>query len=211
MATTEIVRKAGRPSAEAAQKIYDDILNAAYRAFVDQGFAEATVDGIATMAQTTRRSVVHRFPTKDDLLIAVADRKLKDMLAATAIREDELTENLLDTLHSALRRLLTLFLEPDMLGYCRMSMNETQRLPIIGKLSIEWNEAVVESYVRLILKAQKAGHFRRFSARTMADMAIGVMLSNPFNRALLGDPGFQDPHKIDVYFSEMWAIFVAMA
>jgi hypothetical protein len=84
-------------------------------------------------------------------------------------------------------------------------------LPRLGELTIAWNEALIASYVRFVLRAQQAGHFRCFGARAIAEMAIGIMLSNPLNRTLLGDAKFAESDGADIYFSEMWAILAALA
>jgi AcrR family transcriptional regulator len=204
------IRKAGRPSAAEAARIRETILDAAVEAFIEHGYGESTIDGIALRAQTTRRSIIHRFATKEDLLSAVVERQLAVMLRETEVRDEE-SDDLLEVMRAAFRRLLDYILSPASLGYSRLVMHEVPRIADIGARSIAWNEALVASYVRLILRAQEAGHFRRYSANTLAHMAIGVMLSNPVNRALLGDPAFFDPHRIDMYFSEMWAVFLTMA
>jgi AcrR family transcriptional regulator len=207
----EISRRAGRPSLEEAEKIRKAILDAAQTLFLSLGYAEATIDGIALLAQTTRRSVVHRFPAKEDLLVAAVERKIAEMLEVMIVPEPESDEDLLDALRGAFQRLLNKVLEPRTLGYLRLMMNEVVRFPQIGEMIIAWNEALVASYVRLILRAQDAGYFRRFNAKTIAHMGIGVMLSNPANRGIFGDETFHSEHSIDLYFSEMWAVFLTMA
>lgn len=208
--TAEQARKAGRPSAAEAARIRERILEAGFDIFIEQGFGGATIDGIALRAQTTRRSIVHRFPTKEDLLSAVVDHRIAITLNQSAVREDE-SDDVLEAIRSAFRRLLGYVLSPSSLGFARLIMHEAPRIADVGVKTIASNEALVVSYVRLILRAQEAGYFRRYSANTMAHMAIGIMMSNPVNRAMLGDPAFFDPHKIDMYFSEMWAVFLTMA
>jgi len=208
--TAEQARRAGRPSAADAASIRERILEAAFDAFIEYGYVGATIDGIALRAQTTRRSIIHRLPSKEVLLSAVVDSRTAIMLELNAFLEDE-SDDILEAIRSTFRSLLDYVLSPASLGFARLIMHEVPRVADVGVKAIAFNEALVISNARLVLRAQQAGYFRRYSANTLAHLAIGVMLSNPVNRAMLGDPAFFDPHKIDMYFSEMWAVFLTMA
>jgi len=48
------------------------------------------------------------------------------------------------------------------------------------------------------------------SATALATVLVSTMLSNPINRAMMGDPQFVSEHSAALYFSQNWAIFLSM-
>jgi hypothetical protein len=73
------------------------------------------------------------------------------------------------------------------------------------------NEAVAKVLLDVILRVQRTGRMQRLSATTLATMMIGMLLSNPVNRAMLGDPQFRTEHGLELYFSQVWSLLFAMA
>ena len=57
------------------------IIKAAYRLFGDRGFAETTMDDVATAAHVAKGAVYHHFATKEALFEAVFDQVSQELLA----------------------------------------------------------------------------------------------------------------------------------
>ena len=81
------------------------ILDAAYELFHRKGFGRVSIDDIAALAKTTKRTLYNHFKSKDDLLVAVLDHQHE--LAAARIRKHEShysgsAEEILATLFSEL-------------------------------------------------------------------------------------------------------------
>ena len=63
------------------------ILDAAYELFYRKGFGRVSIDDIAALAKTTKRTLYNHFKSKDDLLVAVLNHQHE--LAAARIRKHE--------------------------------------------------------------------------------------------------------------------------
>jgi AcrR family transcriptional regulator len=66
-------RRAGRPTMQDSRRLNAKGFEAAFHVFAQEGYAGATIEQIAAEAGTTRRSVSHRFPDKEALLLVVVD------------------------------------------------------------------------------------------------------------------------------------------
>ena len=203
-------RRVGRPSRADAEKLDQRILEAAHRSFIDRGFNLTTIEKIAADCGTTRRSVTHRFADKDVILVAVAERwaiaTLENIMAW-----DGASSEPLDVFRKVCRKLLSMATAPAEAALYGVFLGEVARIPELTEVLISNNDRLAVEIERILLRAQEAGLFKQYSAATIATSAIGIMVSNPLNRAMVGDPQFRSDHQIDLYFSTMWAIFQIMA
>ena len=208
---SEPLRRAGRPRREESSQLSDRVLACAFRSFCNNGFALTTIEGIAADCGTTRRSIIHRFPDKDALLAAVAERHIHGAMDElhSMLRYDD--PDPMSALRDACRFLLSVAMKPATAAFYRMAINETQRIETLASMMVWSSDEYERAFVRLILAAQNAGTFQRHSAPTLATAVIGTFMSNPLNRLLMGDPLMRDELHIDIYFSEAWSVFLAAA
>jgi AcrR family transcriptional regulator len=66
-------RKPRGPNAERRLATRDKILAAAVRCLAENGYAQTSTVRVAEMAKVARGSLLHQFPTRIDLILAVAD------------------------------------------------------------------------------------------------------------------------------------------
>ncbi len=66
--------RCGRPPRELAGKVEERILDAAGKVFLERGFSGASVDEIAEVACAGKPTIYARFPSKEALFTAVAER-----------------------------------------------------------------------------------------------------------------------------------------
>lgn len=79
----------------------DAILDAAVEAFAARGYRGASIDSIAAAVGVSRQGVLHHFPSKVKLLIAVLDRRdQQDMEHGAKVRE-EIGGSLLKTIRAS--------------------------------------------------------------------------------------------------------------
>jgi AcrR family transcriptional regulator len=76
----ETKRKPGRPRTKPAAERRDDLLNAADRLFLDQGFALTSVDQITRAAGVAKGTFYLYFTTKDDVRNALDERLAQQQL-----------------------------------------------------------------------------------------------------------------------------------
>ncbi len=65
----------GRPTPEKAEQLTSDILRIATEVFLEHGFKRAKISDIIERAGGSKGTIYARYPTKDDLFIAVVDQK----------------------------------------------------------------------------------------------------------------------------------------
>ena len=83
-----------------ARRNLERVLDAATEVFAEEG-PEARVDEIATRAGVGPGTVFRRFPTKDDLMFAVIERRVEEMrsIAQEALAADDPGEAFFDFVH----------------------------------------------------------------------------------------------------------------
>ncbi len=183
----------------------------ALRSFCDYGFAQTTIERVAADCGTTRRSVLHRFPDKDSLLLAAGESHIEQSLAVLHASLRFADPEPMEALRDGCRQLLNLALRPATIAFFRVAINEAARIPALSARLIWSSDEFERAYQRLLLSAQDAGTFQRHSASTLATALVGTFLSNPLNRAALGDPLLREEHHVEIYFSQAWSVFLAAA
>lgn len=152
------------------------ILDAAYELFHRKGFGRVSIDDIAALAKTTKRTLYNHFKSKDDLLVAVLDHQHE--LAGARIRRHERhysggAEEILATLFSELAVWST---RPGWTGagFTRLVMELADLPGHPARAVARRHKAAVEAwYAELLKKAQIAMPAER--AREVALLAEGAM------------------------------------
>ena len=202
-------RRAGRPSKLDADLLDRVVVDTALRLFLRDGFSRTTMEHIATSCGTVRRTVLHRFPTKEELFIAAARHHHELWVAkeANVLKSEDPLIALRDwcefLLHSALH--------PDNAAMFRMCAGEAAHITGLAELILNWDSDTTRSTENLVLQAQKNGLFQQQDAEMLACEIQSVMMSYPLNRSMFFDPVFADQQSIDIYSSKAWSLFARMA
>lgn len=203
-------RRAGRPTLIQTAEMTERILDAAELSFIRRGFQETTIVQLAEDCGVTRRSIVARFPGKDDLLIAVCVRDTNiyaPRLAGVTIREDHAWEDL----EALIRKLWERGADMKQAALLRAYMGEAVRLPQLAAHIRGFYHELTTVLEGKILALQRNGLFRNYKASTVAATAISLVISNPRIRTMLLDPTFDDPVMVERYFSDAWLLIREMA
>lgn len=203
-------RRAGRPAVRDAADITDRILTAAETLFLADGLAATSIERVAAESGTTRRTILHRFKTKEDLFQATVDRYCVNLTAGIMETGDDSTEPLV-RLRTVCRNIMELALGDRNMMFFRNCGTEIYRFPDLAARLAVVSEDLDRDIAAVILDAQSHGLFRQYSAQALANVVVGSMLSNPLNRASMGDPAFLDRRRRELYFSQTWALFAGMA
>ncbi|AZI36868.1 putative TetR family transcriptional regulator [Caenibius tardaugens NBRC 16725] len=122
-------RKGGRPSSASTAKLREDILVAAERTFLEQGFSGASVEAIAMAAGTSKQTVYTRFGTKERLFVAVSDSLLGSKFAALLPEHATLRDKLL----AVAVQMLDAMLDPKMVRMHAIIAAEAERFPDLAR------------------------------------------------------------------------------
>ena len=165
---------------------YRAILKAASRAFITQGFAQASMDVIAERAKVSKRTVYHHFHTKQDLYAAVVQTFCANIVPPS-----------LESLHietskpeEVLRQLGTQFLEgiydPDQIELFRTIATDARTFPELGALMFDGpvskSEQIVADYLKHLVRE---GTLRVASPTMAAGQFLGMIKTNLQVRLLL--------------------------
>ncbi|WP_247894009.1 TetR/AcrR family transcriptional regulator [Azospirillum endophyticum] len=127
------------------------ILTIAGRTFLRQGYADASMDGIAAEVGGSKSTLYRYFPSKAALFAAYVEEvgtSARADLAAVTVEEREAEAVLEDTA----RAYLDLTLSPSVLAVTRLVMAETGRFPKIGRIFYERGIQHAESRIAAILQ-----------------------------------------------------------
>lgn len=127
------------------------ILTIAGRTFLRQGYADASMDGIAAEVGGSKSTLYRYFPSKAALFAAYVEEIGTLTWSALAVVqvEEKGTEAVLEDMA---RAYLELILSPSVLAMTRLVMAETGRFPEIGRIFYERGIRRAESQIAAILQ-----------------------------------------------------------
>ena len=197
------VRRGGRPSREASEKLGELILDAATQMFLAHGFGATSIDAVAQHLRMSKRTFYHRFPDKEALFAAVVHRIIQRLRPAANIPLIEGAD-----LQTILERLAALILHAAVsfqaIALHRLIVAESARFPELARVLA--NEGATEEATTLIAgileREASAGRIRIDDTRFAAQQFLQMVVAMPQRRAMgLGAPmsakELQEwPHKV---------------
>jgi AcrR family transcriptional regulator len=130
-----------------AQRNLERVLDAAAEVFAASG-PDASIDEIARRAGVGHATVFRRFPTKDDLMFAVVERRIDDVHAILA--EELEADDPGEAFFRAIRRISELHMSTPGLHDCVLRIGHKPRAAELDALG-----------AKLVARAQRAGAVRR--------------------------------------------------
>lgn len=172
--------------ARRGDKLRDHILWAAKDVFLEMGFERASMDVVASRAETSKRSLYAHFESKEKLFLAVIELvrgRFLDRLKAPA----DYSEKPADALVMFCCRYLEILFYEKSIQMCRVSMAEVSRFPEAAEQYYGVLFTHVEAYLAAYLK-RTFGLSARASAEATQKL-LALVLYPQFPRALFGmDP-----------------------
>jgi len=169
----------------ASQQRRRDILLAGKKVFFQSGYQLASVDRIAEVAGTTKRTVYDHFGSKEALfaeVIAFAGDQFVGLLPSA----DDLPEAPSEGLRAFAARLSDLVGAPDSLRFQRLVISEAERHPAMGRALYETAVLGAERVLARYLEAcVERGALRPHDAAATARIVLDVATSGPRLRGLL--------------------------
>jgi len=173
----------------ASQQRRRDILVAGKKVFLEHGYALASVDRIAAVAGTTKRTVYDHFGSKDALFaeaIAFASEQFVELLPSA----DALPTRLDEGLRLFIVRLTALVTRPDSVRFQRLVIAEAERHPQFGQVLYETAFLGVERVLADYLRARIAdGQAPAQDADRISHRILDLTTNGPRVRALMAVEG----------------------
>ena len=162
------------------------ILDAAFAAFMDHGFAATSTLEIATRARASKRELYALFESKHDMLVACISERAERLQIPLDWPEPRDSEALGRALVAFGTRLLQETSEPAVIAMFRLAIAEAIRAPevaeVLGSLGLDIGRAALRE---IMSRASSAGLLAGTPA-DMADLFAGVLWGNLTIRLLLG-------------------------
>jgi AcrR family transcriptional regulator len=168
------------------------IVDAALKAFLDAGYAEASVNQIAAAAGVSIKTLYRHFESKDDLFSAVMQAACGKMPGADIPEDDEPPPAWYDVppadaLPKAGEEYLRHVLSPDQLALYRVVTRDAHRFPELGRRYLEETTGTRDARFAgyLDLWATREGWSVR-DKQAAAQVYAGLLKARIFDEALLG-------------------------
>jgi TetR/AcrR family transcriptional regulator, mexJK operon transcriptional repressor len=164
----------------------DELLDVAAEVFIADGFQGASTNVIAQRAGASKGSLYSRFPTKEDLFLAVLERRMDQIferVAATIPPEAPPRDALL----AFGKQILVSVFNEDQIALIRAVSMETGRFPQLGVRFFELGPGKGLSILSRYFAAQvKQGTLRKEDPQMMARYFFGMLGGLPLLFAILG-------------------------
>jgi AcrR family transcriptional regulator len=162
MTHQKITRKLGKQSRDVSENTKQTVLKAALKIFAQEGFANARLRDIATLAGTTHSLIRHHFGSKDDLWKAVVDYGLdlqekKILKIIKSRKSDDPVELFKDFIRSFVS---TISGNPEL---SKIMLHDNSRTSPHLEYLIERQKRLHSIVEPVFLDAQKCGYFKGFN------------------------------------------------
>jgi AcrR family transcriptional regulator len=158
------------PMARRGDELREHVLVAARGVFLEMGFERASMDEVASRAQTTKRSLYAHFESKEKLFLAVIERARGRFLERLKVPEAYSSRPAEALVHFCGRYLEVILYEPSV-QLIRVTMAETTR----------FSEAAAQHYDVMFVEAST-----RLAAYLKATFGLSVRVSADATQRLLG-------------------------
>ena len=169
--------------ARRGDKLRHHILWVAKDVFLEMGFERASMDVVASRAETSKRSLYAHFENKENLFLAVIEL-VRGLFLAGLKTPGDYSEKPAEALVMFCSRYLEILLYEKSIQMCRVSMAETARFPAGAAQYFDVLFTQVHAFLSIYLKTTFG-----LSARASAEAThklLGQVLYPQFPRALFG-------------------------
>lgn len=200
-------RGPGRLSAEETAKLEDRLLDAALEVFLDQGFARATIDGIAKAAGATRKTIYARYEDKEAIFSAVIARVIDTLIAEprlTGARADDPRKRLIQMAWD----LVGFVSAPQTAGLNRLVFSEGHQTPeMMPLLNMLYDREIASVQEELTALRDQGALPKLPEPRLAAVIFIEMMSSTARMRGMLA--GTMPRKQIETYLETAVDLFMA--
>jgi TetR/AcrR family transcriptional regulator of autoinduction and epiphytic fitness len=187
--TTNHRRKPRPIRARLDEERLTELLDVATEVFVSEGFSAASTNEIARRANSSKTTFYSRFPTKEQLFLAVIERRMTGIFrqVAASLPEEPPIE---DTLRNFGAAVIRLALSKEQVALVRVVSMESAKFPELGKRFYELGPKRGEEALAAYLKKQaEKGRLSNEDTRQMAQHFISLITGGPVRWFVFGfDP-----------------------
>lgn len=193
------VKSTARPRPDEADETpaRQRILDAAFSAFMEHGFAETSTLEIATRARVSKRELYTLVGSKQEMLAACIGERARRLQMPAGLPEMHDREMLARTLETLGTRLLREISDPTVIAVFRLAIAEAARAPEVAQalntLGVEPSRTALRE---LMNRARSAGLLNGEPAE-MAEQFVGLLWGNLMTGLLLRTAERPTPREIE--------------
>lgn len=144
--------RAGRPTRDQAEARQFELLDTALDMFLERGFEQTTMEGVAAAVGMTKRTIYARYDDKAALFIATVQRAIERMAVDEAVLRMLDTGDLEETLTAVARMRVAQVMTPAGLKLQRIINTESYRFPEIFRMAYEQGAGTVIAFLADVLR-----------------------------------------------------------
>ena len=168
-----------------------EILDAARRCFVRNGFHRTSMQDVFAEAGRSAGAVYRYFPRKDDMIVGVAEQNLDDIAGVlrAALADEDGDRALGQVVGELLEVVVRRHEDRDLPVVALMVWSEALRDPVLARRLREAVATMGRDLADLVRARQHAGEWAGASAEALAQAVLCVLPGFLFQIALLGPDG----------------------
>ncbi|WP_295631678.1 TetR/AcrR family transcriptional regulator [Novosphingobium sp.] len=180
--------RAGRPTAAQADARHMELLDTALTLFLEHGYEQTTVEGIAAATGMTKRTLYARYPEKSALFRAAVSRAIDRSVTARATLESLDEGDLEATLIAIARARVAHAMTPEGLRLQRIINAESYRFPEIFTWSFERATRPVTDHLEAVFqRATARGALALDDPAIAARVFLSMVVSGPVRIIVSGN------------------------
>jgi AcrR family transcriptional regulator len=161
------------------------IIDAAFSAFIESGYGEATTLEIATRAHVSKRALYELFGNKQEMLVACISARATRLRLPVDVPAPHDRETLAQVLAGFGTQILSEVSEPSVIAVFRLAIAEATRSPEVAQtLNSVARETSRAALLEIMTRAQASGLLsgrpaemgERFAALLWGDLMMGLLL-----------------------------------
>jgi len=185
------------------------ILRIARAAFLRDGYSATSMASIAAKVGGSKTTLYRRYPSKQDLFIAVCQRETEKIV--NRLFEVNLDVSDIETaLHEFCVQNMNVFLDDDVTAFHRIVIGEGGKFPQIGHEAHKANERLGRDRMeRVLKKAMDAGKLRQADPREAAELLYDLGIGFQHKVRLWNSVKNVTPEMIEKQVAFMLTVFFA--
>ncbi|HWZ39692.1 MAG TPA: TetR/AcrR family transcriptional regulator, partial [Bradyrhizobium sp.] len=174
------VKKTVKPVAAGTSErsVRGRILEAAFSAFTERGFAETSTLEIATRARASKRELYALFGSKQDMLIACISERARRLTMPADLPELRDRETLRQALTAFGAQLLRETSDPTVVAVFRLAIAEAVRAPEVARMLDEIGIEASRGGLRELMRRARAAKLVDGEVAEMSDQFAGLLWGN---------------------------------
>jgi AcrR family transcriptional regulator len=179
---------AGRPTRDQAEARHRELLATALDIFLDKGFEQTTMEGVAAAVGMTKRTVYARYMDKAALFMATVQHAIERLIVADATLAALETEDLEATLTAVARLRVAQVMTPEGLKLQRIINTESYRFPQIFTMSYRQGAGPVITFLaELLRRHDNAGAVCVDQPEMAANVFMSMVVGGPVRLIVSGN------------------------